>query len=440
MNIRQNCLGIYVGLLVAGLANAQTHTLVESPRESECFRIKTETQVTGTLKVTRDGKTVPLKIVAKNEHAFNERILAADKLVARKALRYYQTAASHATVDGERVERALSADRRLIVAQRTADALACYSPAGPLTRADLEVVSEHFETLHLPGVLPTKDVAVGDTWKLESIVVQSLCLFDGLIAHELNARLKEVAGGVAVMSIEGTAKGIENGALANLTISATVRFDMVSKHIVRVEWKQKDIRDQGPVTPAAELETTSTLVRELLTSAPTELVDAIVTALPPTDNPPATLKHLAHRDAKGRYQFLHSRDWYVVGQTDYHLVMRLLDRGDFIAQATLTPWANAGAGKHMTAEEFEKLASGGASWKLEQVIDRTPVPTDVDRWAYRISARGELDGSPVVQNFYVIADALGNQMILTFTLRPEGAGRLGTRDLELVNAVDFPKK
>jgi hypothetical protein len=31
-------------------------------------------------------------------------------------------------------------------------------------------------------------------------------------------------------------------------------------------------------------------------------------------------------------------------------------------------------------------------------------------------------------------------VMLTFTMRPAGASRIGTRDLELVNAIDFPKK
>jgi hypothetical protein len=182
------------------------------------------------------------------------------------------------------------------------------------------------------------------------------------------------------------------------------------------------------------------LKREWLAQPPAELGDAVVSAIPAGDEPPATLKHLVYRDPKGRYQLLHRRDWHFVGQTDHHLVMRLLDRGDFVAQATLTHWENVGPGKHMSPEEFEKLAAGGANWKVEQVTDRTPVPTDTDRWAFRISARGELDGSPVVQNFYVVAGPNGDQMIVTLTMRPAGAGRLGTRDLELVNAIDFPKK
>jgi hypothetical protein len=426
--------------LVAAPAWADGILLSETPREGECFRITTGTEVTGSLKVTRDGKPAAVKIRAKNEHVFVERVLSADKAVTRKAARFYHTAAANATVDGDRVQRTLPADRRLIVAQRTGDSLFCYSPQGPLTRPDLEVVSEHFETLHLTGLLPAKEVAVGESWKLDSLVVQSLCLFDGLVSHDLTAKLREVAAGVAIISLDGTAKGIENGAIANLTVTATVRFDTATKHIVGVDWKQKDVRDQGPVTPGAELEIATSLKREPLPQPPADLADAVVAAIPATDDPPATMKHLLHRDPKGRYRLLHAREWHVVGQTDYHLIMRYLDRGDFVAQATITPWESAGAGKHLTPAEFEKLTHGGANWKVEQVTDRTEVPTDPDRWVYRVSARGELDGSPVVQNFYILANANGDQMILTFTLRPAGASRIGTRDLELVNAIDFPKK
>ncbi len=440
MRTHRTCFAVLIGIAAASPARAESVLLVETPREGDCFRITTETQVTGALKVTRDGKPLPVKIAARNEHVFLERVLIADRAVVKKSARHYLTAASRAMVDSGPVERSLPAERRLIVAQRSGESLFCYSPAGPLTRSDLEVVSEHFESLHLTGLLPGKEVAVGDSWKLENVAAQSLCLFDGLISHEVSGKLKEHVGGFAVIGIEGTAKGIENGALATLTVTATVRFDLAKKRIVGIEWKQKDVRDQGPATPAAELETTTTLKREALEQVPPELADAVVAVVPASDDPPATMKSLAQRDAKGRYQLLHARDWHVVGQTDYHLIMRLLERGDFVAQATITHWANAGAGKHMTPEEFEKLTAGGANWKIEQVTDRTPVPTDPDRWVFRISARGELDGSPVVQHFYVIANASGDQAIVTFTMRPAGASRIGTRDLELVNAIDFPRK
>jgi hypothetical protein len=428
------------GMLVAGTTCGQTHNLAETVREGECFRLSTETNLSGTLKVTRDGKAVPIRITAQNNHVFNERVLIAISGMPRKTARNYSTASAQATVDGERVTRSLAADRRLIVAKRTDESLFCFSPAGPLTRTDLEVVSEHFETLHLTGLLPGKAVAIGDTWKIDSLVAQALCLFEGLIAHDLTGKLREVTAGVAIVGIDGTAKGIENGAMVNLTVAANLRFDLATSRIVGVEWKQKDVRDQGPVSPAAEIETTTILKRELLAAEPAELNATALAQVPAEDELPAALKQLLHRDPKSRFQFLHARDWHVVGQTDHHLIMRNLERGEFIAQATLTMWQNAGVGKHMSPADFEKLTAQGASWKIEEVLDRTEIPTDADRWVYRITARGELDGSKVIQNFYVVATANGEQMILTFTMKPGAAPRLGTRDLALVNGIEFAKK
>ena len=431
--------GILASLVGAMPAMAQPYALTESTRADDSARLAAETTLNGTLKVTRDGKQVPIRISAKNEHVFFERLLAVEKGLPRKSVRHYLTATSKANVDDERVERALAADHRLIVAQRTAESLLCYSPDGPLTRTERDVVSEHFETLHLTGLLPGKDVNVGDTWKIDAKIAQSVCLLDGVIAHTLTGKLKEVSANIAVIVVEGAAKGIENGAMAELTITAEVRFDLAKKRIVRVDWKQKDVRGQGSVSPAAEVETTTVLTRESLEETPAEVGPAVVARIP-VDEPPATLVYLLHRDPRNRFEFLYSRDWHTVGQTDHHLVLRFLDRGDFVAQATLATWQNAGAGKHISPEEFEKLAVGGTGWKMEEVLERGEVPTDAGRWVYRITARGDLEGSKVIQSFYVVAAPNGEQMIVTFTMRPASATRMGTRDLAIVNAIEFPKK
>ena len=409
-------------------------------REGECFRVVLETRLIGVLKVVRAGKTVPVKIVAKNDHLFVERILAGEAGGVQRAARRYEQAISVATVDGEKVERSLREDRRLIVAQRTADALVAFSPAGPLTRAEVEVVSEHFDTLPLIGLLPRKAIVVSDTWKISNATAQAVCLFDGLISSDLTGTLKSATPAVAVVAIEGTAKGIENGALATLSISATMKYDVTAGRIVAVEWKQKDVRDQGPITPAAEVETATTLTREFLPVEPKELSKAALVAVPAEDETPGLLKQILHSDPKGRYQFLYSRDWHVVGQTDHHVVMRLLERGDFVAQVTITCWKPAGAGKHLSPEEFQKLVATSPGWEMEKVIDRGEVPSDGDRWGYRITAQGDLDGVKVVQNFYVVASPAGEQMIVTFTMKPANLSRLGVRDLAIVNGLEWVAK
>ena len=53
--------------------------------------------------------------------------------------------------------------------------------------------------------------------------------------------------------------------------------------------------------------------------------------------------HLEYRDPKGRFELLHAREWQMVSQTEDHAVLRLLERGDFVAQVTVTSWTSAGS-------------------------------------------------------------------------------------------------
>jgi hypothetical protein len=129
-----------------------------------------------------------------------------------------------------------------------------------------------------------------------------------------------------------------------------------------------------------------------------------------------------------------------VAQTDTHIVLRLLDRGDLVAQATITAWPKADAGKHLEAEEFKKITSETPGWQMEEIVEAGEMPTEAGRYVYRISARGIMDEVKVIQYFYLIAGANGDQVIITLTLKPNQASKLGTRDLTLVGSIGFPKK
>ncbi|HVK10266.1 MAG TPA: hypothetical protein VM597_15980, partial [Gemmataceae bacterium] len=183
-----------VALGQAGPVAAETYSLAEANPQGTVHRISIETTATGTLQVARGGKPTPIKVDAKNAHTLVEKVVATDRVGIRRAVRWYETAVARATVDGDRNDRTLAADHRLILAQRVGDDLGCYALAGPLTRSELEVVAEHFDTLHLAGVLPPKPAAVGDAWKVGNGPAQSLCLFQGLIANELTAKLAAVNG------------------------------------------------------------------------------------------------------------------------------------------------------------------------------------------------------------------------------------------------------
>jgi len=215
--------------------------------------------------VLRDGKMAALKQGATASHSFPERVLVLGTTgLVEKTARVYESARALITVDKDRSEEELRPERRLVVAQRHQDQALVYCPAGALRREELALTSEHFDTLTLTGLLPGKSVAVGDTWKVSSAVAQALCNFEGLTRQDLTGKLEAVKDEVATFSVNGTAEGIELGALVKLTVHATGQFDLKVKRLVGLEWKQQDERGQGPANPAATVDSTTSVRRKAI--------------------------------------------------------------------------------------------------------------------------------------------------------------------------------
>jgi hypothetical protein len=414
-------------------------TLTEAPAAGDCFRYGVELSLAGKMVIAQDGAKQSLPLEAKARLVFSERTLAtADGLPARSA-RHYEDAVAAAVIDGEKLNRALPADRRLVVAVRGSEGTLCFSPAGPLTRDELDLVTEHFNPQCVAGLLPGKAVNVGDTWAVAPAAAQAACQFDGLIKNALTGKLTAVADGKATFTVEGGAEGIENGAKVTLAVTATGTFDTAAKRVVALTWKQKDDREQGPVAPASQVEATVVLKREALAAAPAELGDTALAAVPKGDVPAETAA-LRYADPKGRYSLVYPRDWHITGQTDQHLVLRLLDKGEFVAQATVVAWKRAEAGKHTAAEDFKKAVNATPGWTAARVIDDAETTAPDGRWVYRIAAEGKMDDLAVVQSFHLVAGPQGEQAAVTCVMKPDKAKAVGTRDRDLVRAVAFPAK
>lgn len=436
--VRRAAATLFVLVAFAPLARAQVN-LSETPTVGDSFRVSVELDLAGKLIVTQEGKKETIRLEAKARHIFAERTLTtADGLPARSA-RNYEDAVSSVVVDIDKSNRELPRDRRLTVVSRSSEGVFCFCPAGALTRDELDLITEHFNPQCLAGLLPGKMVNVGDTWAIAPAAAQAACQFDGLLKNNLQGKLTVVADGKAAFSIDGTAEGIDHGAKVALTVTATGVFDTTAKRIVSLTWKQKDDREQGPVAPASQVEATITLKREALVAVPKELSDDALANVPKGDVP-AALTLLRYSDPKGRYSLTYPREWHITGQTDQHLVMRLLDKGEFIAQATVAPWKKAEAGKHTSAEEFKKAVNATQGWVASRVFEDAETTAADGRWLYRIVAEGKAEDVPVVQSFHLLAGPQGDQASATFAIKPEKVKAVGTRDKDLVNALTFPKK
>src|SRR5581483_867524 len=200
--------------------------------------------------------------------------------------------------------------------------------------------------------------------------------------------------------------------------------------------RQKAQRDQGPVSPASTLDITVTLDRKEV-APPAELGDVALVSVPEGFSPPGPMTNLEYRDPKDRFALLHPRDWHLTAATGEHTVLRLMDRGDYVAQVTVTPWTSAKKGEHLTPDQFKAAMRSTSGWRPERELQAGEVPAE-GKYVYRLSEQGLLDGVPVLQNFFLVAAPTGEQVVLTFTLAPKLADKLGARDLSMAASIEVP--
>ena len=80
-------------------------------------------------------------------------------------------------------------------------------------------------------------------------------------------------------------------------------------------------------------------------------------------------------------------------------------------------------------------------WVLDKETERKTLdnPSKGHSAVHRVIANGEMDGVRTVQYFYLIVGTGGEQLIITFSVVPQQAARLGSRDLEMVREIGFPE-
>ncbi len=410
-------------------------SLTEAVRKDEQFRLQIDMKLKGHLAIRSGDKTTNLPLKAEARHDFVERILDVDAAhrpvrVARK----YATARAVISVHGVPRSRELRPELRLQVVQHIKDRTVAYSPHGPLTREEEELIGQHFNTLALSQVFPVEKLKVGESWPVPPLAVQGLCVLDALVSQEVQGQLERVGDDLATIRIAGTVEGISSGAEVRLEVTATVSFDLRHNRWHAVEWHQKEQRNPGPVSPASKTETTLQVRRNFVENS-AELSDEIVAGLPAV--PDEASLRLLFRDPKGRWEFLYDRNWHVVTQTDQYAVLRLIEDGELLGQLNITFLPKARRGEHLSIEQVQKLVREAPGFRVEQVLQAGEIPADKGCWIYRLSVAGRADDLPIVQNVYAVAGPEGDQVLMAFTTEVSQVERFGVRDLALVGSLTF---
>ena len=284
----------------------------------------------------------------------------------------------------------LDDERRLLVAEGRREGILFYSPKGPLTALELELLRAPGDSLCLLGLLPQTPVAVGDKWSPASWVGQMLTDTEAAAKSELNCTLESVTQGEAKVSFEGTVEGATTGSIGKVDLHGSYVYDLKTQRITRAELQQSEERSVGPVTPGIKVTAKSVVT---ITPAPavSELSPEAAAAVPL--EPPAALTQLYFR-APWNVELRHDRSWHVFQQTPQIAVLRLMDHGTFVAQCNMAPVRAANAGEHVPEQQFQNDIRTSLGKRLKTIEKAETIPTDDHRFLYRVTARRRGEQGP----------------------------------------------
>ncbi len=415
-------LGLLFVILWPGVAvrAAEPYTLAESFAPGAIYRVEQKTELSGRLVLAKDGKSETVTLAGGGSIAFDERVLDSDDSDARKVVRQYRTFEVRRQLGSREQSADLRPAVRRLVVLRSAKGKSPFSPDGPLLWSEIDAVrTDPFLPALVPGLLPTKPVAVNDTWPMAADAVAELTDLEKVTGGEYTLKLVGVVTvngrRQARISLAGTVRGVDDNGPCKHSLDGTAYFDLDANRLAYLSLKGTHELLDGSGKTVGTIEGRYTLTRTA--SEAKELSDAALkgVALAPTEENSRLLYD--NRDLGVR--FLYSRRWRVGAVQGRQVTLD----GPNGAGVLLTVET---AKTLPTADEFAKEAAAqlAKSAKAVAVRDRPRRVAEnpaLDRFALTATAP---DGAMVVE-YAVLSNADGTGATFAARLPDADAKALG---------------
>lgn len=413
---------------------SQAVSLRHQPAPGTALDVDVRLEVGGSLKILDRGKTVPLKMSTLAELTYEEKFLARPTAADRRSVRHYRQGQAAIRVEQSASAPALPEDRRLVVADAPAGSKpALYSPSGPFTRDELDLIDVPMNSLLLGDLCPAEPVKLGDTWQATPKVWALLLGLDAAASADVPLVFTQYADGVAVIEGEGRVSGAIGGISSEVELKLKGKLDPASKTFKQLVVAVKEDRGVGHIGPG--LDVTARVKIEITPKAkPEKLADARLADVPLDPNPATLL--LLHRFA-GHSQFLHGRDWYMLNSEDRSVVLRLVKNGDLKGQCNVHVLTPVKLGHRPTAERFLTSIRQGLGEHLKDMAEVGEAEAAEGVHIHRAVAVGAAAELPIQWNYLLLTDPMGRQMVFTFTLEQKQVADFGRQDWEMTSTAEF---
>lgn len=384
------------------------------------YHVSTRVDLSGTLTLPPEkGKPAskPLRVSGRSTVEYDERILdvGTDGQV-RKTVRLCRRTDFHRTVGGREQENSLRPEVRRLILLRHENKEVPFSPDGPLTWGEIDLIRTDVFTPALAGLLPGHPVNVGERWSATQQAIQELTDLERIEEGSLECRLERITTfekrRYAQITFRGVIRGTNEDGPNRQELDGYFYFDLESNHLGYLSLNGKHFMLDKDGKEVGRVEGRFVLTRQANTRSP-DLSETALKGVATEPNDDNTLLLYDNRELGVR--FLYPRRWHVASVRGNQVTLDSADGSGLLL--TLDSLTRAPTGARFLAEARDWLSKQQASLR-------------------RIDPPRTVRASPILEHFALEAEMGQQKFVMDYyvTRQKNGgatlAARLLPRDLE----------
>jgi hypothetical protein len=427
-----------LGTCGGSILAVETSYAIKRTPPGGAWSVTTELAATGTLKNSASSQgTRTLPITITGELHFTEIAGAAARAPEGVAacVRHYSSTKATVEVDGQTDQMQLSANRRLICVRKMSQGVIYFSPEGPVTRDDLELIETQFDPMTLLDMLPAELVTPGKTWRPPADAVAEVLGLETVSRTTLQCTLNRPEGSRLKIDVAGEADGTNLGAKSMIKVQGHMIYDKSESRITEVDVRIQEQRDISRAAPGFEMTASVKTKVSRLSKTPAELSAAQLAHF--KLEPSAATLCLDFAAPAPAIGLMHDRRWHITAHRRDALVLRMMENGEMIGQCNVTTLSNSEEDMAVDFTRFRQQIEelmGKQNGKIDEAAAAQP---DEKIHVLRIAASASVKEVPVRWLYYYLAGPDGERAVLVFTLEEKTAKAFGESDHELVGGFRF---
>ena len=303
-------------LLPANAAAQEAVVLAESFKPGHAYSVDVQVKISGKLSLTTEKGKPPqlVPVEGASRLQYDERMLAPDDADSQKAARAYREVVFKRIVGSNAQEAGIRPSVRRMVVIRSKSGRAPFSPDGPLTWNEIDLVrTDVFNPAAIPGLLPTIAVKPGQSWKATAAAVAEITdmqqVEEGGLAVEFSGLTTLAGKAAAKLRISGTVRGVNEDGPSRQKLEGTAYLLTESGIVAYLSIKGTHELLDGAGQTVGAIDGQFIMTRIALKEPPADLADNSLRGL--SMKPDAENTQLLHDDAKLGVRFLYPRGWRV---------------------------------------------------------------------------------------------------------------------------------